>query len=95
MNLNVDSIVLYQPGYAYYVKSEAVLKIVNQLKGFTKIKLLSIFPSQIANLGYNYFAKNRYKWYGKKETCMIPTPEIKSKFLYICFLKNNPNANFI
>ena len=81
MNPNIDSIVLYQPGYAYYVKSEAVFKIVKQLKGFTKIKLFSVFPSQLADLGYNYFAKKRYTWYGKKEACMIPTPEIKAKFL--------------
>lgn len=82
MNPNIDSIVLYQPGYAYYVKSEAIFKIARQLNsGFTLIKVLSIFPSSLANLGYNYFAKNRYNWYGKKNTCMIPSPEIKAKFL--------------
>lgn len=81
MNPNIDSIVLYKPGYAYYVKSEAIFKITNQLKGFTLLKVLSIFPSSLANLGYNFFAKNRYNWYGKKDACMIPTPEIKAKFL--------------
>jgi len=82
INPNIDSIVLYQPGFAYYVKSEAVFKIARQLNsGFTLIKLLSILPSSLADLGYNYFAKNRYNWYGKKEACMIPTPEIKAKFL--------------
>jgi len=82
MNPNIDSIILYQPGQAYYVKSEAIFKIVRQLKsGFTLIKILSFFPSSLANLGYNYFAKNRYDWYGKKEACMIPTAEIRDKFL--------------
>ena len=35
----------------------------------------------VKNIVYNYIAKNRYKWYGKKEACMLPTPEIKAKFL--------------
>ena len=82
MNPNTDSIVLYQPGFAYYVKSEAIFKIARQLNsGFRLIKLLSILPSSLANLGYTYFAKNRYNWYGKKNACMIPSPEIKAKFL--------------
>lgn len=82
INANVDSIVLYQPGIAYYIKSEAVFKITKQLKSnFLFFNLLSILPNSITNLGYDFFAKNRYKWYGKKESCMIPTPEIKSKFL--------------
>ncbi|MGO4818844.1 thiol-disulfide oxidoreductase DCC family protein [Flavobacterium sp. W22_SRS_FP1] len=79
---NIDSIILYEPGVAYYVKSEAALEIAKHLSG--GLALLSVFkvlPSSLSNSIYDYVAKNRYKWFGKKEHCMIPTPELKSKFL--------------
>ena len=78
-----DSILLYNPiknGLTY--KSTAALQIAKQL-GFPT-NILSIFliiPAFIRNWVYNYIAKNRYKWYGKKAACMIPTPELKAKFL--------------
>jgi predicted DCC family thiol-disulfide oxidoreductase YuxK len=43
--------------------------------------MLKIFPKKIRDLVYDYIAKNRYKWFGKTENCMMPTPEIQSKFL--------------
>jgi predicted DCC family thiol-disulfide oxidoreductase YuxK len=43
--------------------------------------IFRIIPIGIRNVLYDYIAKNRYKWYGKKESCMIPTPELKIKFL--------------
>lgn len=82
---NIDSIVLYEPGVAYYYKSDAALQIAKNLNGlFILATVFKIFPAGIRNLLYDYIAKNRYKWYGKKESCMIPTPELKIKFL------NNP-----
>lgn len=77
-----DSILLYQPGYAYYYKAEAALLIAKELGGI--VSLLSIFsflPKTFLNTVYDYVARNRYKWYGKKQECMIPTPEMKAKFL--------------
>lgn len=77
-----DSIILYQPGFAYYYKSEAALEIVKDLGGlFYFGALFSIFPTSFNNYIYDYIAKNRYKWYGKKETCLIPTKELQAKFL--------------
>lgn len=77
-----DSIILYQPGFAYYYKSEAVLEIAKTLGGIFYIgTLFSVFPTSFNNRIYDCIAKNRYKWYGKKEACMIPTKEIKAKFL--------------
>ena len=78
----IDSILLYTPEKGITHKSTAALKIALQL-GFPN-NLLSVFfiiPPFIRNWVYNYIAKNRYKWYGKKESCMIPTQELKSKFL--------------
>lgn len=79
---HIDSIVLYEPGIAYYYKSQAALEIAKRLGGFFHFgTLFRIIPNGIRNWVYDYVAKNRYVWYGKKELCMIPTPEIQSKFL--------------
>lgn len=78
----VDSIVLIEPGVAYYTKSTAALKIAMDFGGIWK--LLYIFtwlPEGFRNRIYDYVAANRYKWFGRKDECMIPTPELKSKFL--------------
>lgn len=79
---NIDSIVLYEPEIAYYYKSSAALQIARSLGGFLHFgTVFRIIPMAIRNRLYDYIAKNRYKWYGKKESCMIPTPELKAKFL--------------
>lgn len=78
----IDSIVLYNPGVAYYYKSSAVLEIADELGGiYSLVSVFKILPEKLRNYIYDYIAKNRYKWYGKKESCMIPTPELKAKFL--------------
>lgn len=79
---NIDSIILYEPGVAYYYKSKAALEIAKNLGGFWHFgTIFKIIPTGIRDQLYDYIAKNRYKWYGKKESCMIPTAELKSKFL--------------
>ena len=78
----IDSIILIEPGVAYYTKSTAAIKIAQSFGGAWQ--LTSVFewvPEKLRNWVYDYIAKNRYKWYGKKDSCMIPTPELKSKFL--------------
>ncbi len=78
----MDSIILYEPGVAYYYKSDAALEIVKDLNAFLKwLIVFKIIPSGLRNPIYDYVARNRYKWYGKKTACMIPTPKSKSKFL--------------
>lgn len=77
-----DSIILYQPGLAYYYKSEAAIEIAKQLGGiFYFASLFLVLPSSFNNYIYDYVAKNRYKWFGKKEACMIPSKEQQAKFL--------------
>ena len=77
-----DSTILYEPGIAYYYKAEAAFKIVKELGGmYSFLSLFSVFPNAVLNYVYDYVAKNRYQWYGKKEACLIPTPELKAKFL--------------
>lgn len=78
----VDSIILFEPENAYYIKSEAALKIMKEFSGFWKLmQIFSILPNSFNNIFYDFVARNRYKWYGKKDSCMIPTPELKAKFL--------------
>ncbi len=77
----VDSIILYVPGEAYYLKSEAAMQIAKDLKSWHKIISYLSFTGSLGNFIYDYVAKNRYRWFGKKETCMIPTKELKVKFL--------------
>lgn len=65
-----------------FTKSKAALKILNELGGFWKFFHVLIYvPKFIRDFGYTLIAKNRYRIFGKKETCMIPTPEIASRFL--------------
>jgi predicted DCC family thiol-disulfide oxidoreductase YuxK len=79
---NIDSIVLYEPGKAYYYKSTAALEIAKKLGGLlTYGTIFKIIPSSLRDILYDYIAKNRYKWYGKQESCMISTSELQSKFL--------------
>ncbi|MCH3882640.1 MULTISPECIES: thiol-disulfide oxidoreductase DCC family protein [Tenacibaculum] len=78
----IDSIILVEENYSYTIKSSAALKIAANFGGFWKMtQLFWVFPSVIRNLVYDFIAKNRYKWFGKKESCMIPTKELKSKFI--------------
>ncbi|MGB1269666.1 MAG: thiol-disulfide oxidoreductase DCC family protein [Flavobacteriaceae bacterium] len=78
----LDSIILYIPNEAYYVKSTAAIKIISRFPGAWKLlSIFSIIPASIRDFIYDVVAKNRYKWYGKQNQCRIPTPELKSKFL--------------
>lgn len=78
----IDSIILIDPNTAYYIKSSAALEIGKSFGGGWR--LLSIFewvPRPIRDWIYDLIAKNRYSWFGKQNDCMIPTPELKAKFL--------------
>lgn len=78
----IDSVLLINPGVAFYAKSDAALEIGKHLKGYrTLSKLLLLIPNRLRNIVYDFVARNRYKWYGKKDECMIPTKELRKKFL--------------
>ncbi|MBD1261343.1 thiol-disulfide oxidoreductase DCC family protein [Maribacter polysiphoniae] len=78
----VDSIILIEPGVAYYTKSTAALKIGTSFGGAWKLlTVLELIPSSLSDIVYDFVARNRYQWYGKMDACMIPTPELKAKFL--------------
>lgn len=79
----IDSILLYNPEkHTITYKSSAALHIAKRL-GFplNLMALFMIVPPFIRNWVYDYIAEHRYRWFGKKEVCMIPTPELQSKFM--------------
>jgi predicted DCC family thiol-disulfide oxidoreductase YuxK len=76
-----DSILLIDQD-RIHVKSTAALRIARHLSGgYPLLYGFMIVPSFIRNWVYDIIAKNRYKWFGRKDSCMIPTPELKNKFL--------------
>ena len=76
-----DSFVVIENGKAYQ-KSEAALRLYNRLPWYWKwTQVFWIVPKFIRDAVYNLIAKNRYSWFGKKEECVVPTAEIKAKFL--------------
>ncbi|HRN95150.1 MAG: thiol-disulfide oxidoreductase DCC family protein [Chitinophagales bacterium] len=78
---NFDSIVLIENGKIYQ-RSDAALRIAKQLSGAWKLfYAFIIVPRFIRDAVYNIVAKNRYRWFGKKNECMLPKPEWKHRFL--------------
>lgn len=63
-------------------KSTAALTVAVELGGWWKLLgVFFIFPAIFRDIFYNFIAKNRYRWFGKAESCRMPTPELRSKFL--------------
>jgi predicted DCC family thiol-disulfide oxidoreductase YuxK len=78
-----DSLVLIENSKAY-VKSSAALKVSTYLKGlYPALLAFMIIPSFIRNWVYDFIARNRYKWFGKSDSCMLPAPSVKQRFLSV------------
>jgi predicted DCC family thiol-disulfide oxidoreductase YuxK len=75
-----NSFILFENG-KFFTRSTAALKMFSQLKGWGWVKIFWIVPEFIRDSVYNLIARNRYKWFGKKEECWLPTPELKERFL--------------
>jgi len=77
----IDSVVLIENGRAF-MHSTAALKIAQKLGGVWQIfSVFQFVPRSARDFFYRLFARNRYRLFGKKEVCMMPTPEIKARFL--------------
>lgn len=77
----MDSIILIENDAAF-IKSTAILRIAKQLNGIYPLAYsFIIIPTFIRNFFYDFIARNRYKWWGKNDSCMIPTDEVKEKFI--------------
>ena len=74
--------VVYQDGSELTTKSDAVLQILNEVGGVWKVTSLGkLLPKPLRDSAYEMVAENRYKLFGKKETCRLPTPEERSRFV--------------
>lgn len=78
---NLKSVILVEKG-RIYTKTTAALRIAKKLSGgWPLLYAFIIVPAPIRDVVYNVIAKYRYKWWGERDACMIPTPEIRKKFL--------------
>ena len=78
---SLSSVILIDNGKAY-TQSSAAIRICKYLNGGWKLFYgLMIIPKFIRDFFYNIIARNRYKWFGKKEECMMPAAELKERFL--------------
>ena len=82
--LDVDvlsSVLLIEEGRVWQ-ESSAALRIARHLPGAWKLlRILAAVPRPLRDAGYRWIARNRYRWFGKAETCWLPTPELKARFL--------------
>jgi predicted DCC family thiol-disulfide oxidoreductase YuxK len=77
----LTSVVLVEKGQVFQ-KSNAVLKLLNHLSWYWQwAQVFWIVPRFIRDGIYDWIARNRYQWFGKQDTCMIPTPELTARFL--------------
>jgi predicted DCC family thiol-disulfide oxidoreductase YuxK len=78
---NTDSFV-YITGNRAYLRSSAALKVMEQLPWYWRwTKVFWLVPKVLRDSVYDFVAKHRYQWFGRKETCMIPGPDVRNRFL--------------
>ena len=78
---NINSFIFIDNEKCYY-KSSAALRISKNLNGLWKLLyFLLVVPRPIRDFFYGILANNRYKWFGKKDICILPSPEIRKRFL--------------
>ena len=77
----LDTLVLVEAGHVY-VKSTAALRIVRRLRSrWRALYGLIAVPRPVRDFAYDWFARRRYRWFGKREECMVPTAEVRGRFL--------------
>lgn len=78
---SLSSVVLIEGGRVWQ-ESAAALRIARHLRGPWKLlRIFVIVPRPLRDLVYRWIARNRYRWFGKAETCWLPTPELEERFL--------------
>ena len=77
----LGSILLLEDG-ALFSKSDAVLRIARRLRWpWPVVSVLGVVPRAMRDVVYDWVARNRYRWFGKRETCMLPSPQDARRFL--------------
>lgn len=79
---NTLTTVVFIDGGRAYTQSSAALRICKYLnRGWPLLYGLIIIPPFLRNAVYNLVARNRYRWFGKKDSCMLPPPGVRNRFL--------------
>ncbi len=82
-NVGIDTFLLIKDGQCF-IFSSAALEITKDLTGFWYLfNILKLIPAPVRDFFYKLFARNRYKLFGRKEHCMVPTTAIRSRFVGI------------
>ena len=77
----IDSLVFFEEE-KFSVSSTAALRTLSYLAGWERyLKILLVVPRPLRDLVYRFVAKYRYKWFGRREQCMVPTAELEERFL--------------
>lgn len=77
----LDSVILVEGG-RWYGESDAVLRMARHLGGAWKaLAVFRLIPRPVRDWAYRLVARHRYRWFGKKESCWLPTPELRRRFL--------------
>ena len=77
----LDSVVLIE-GARWYARSDAALRIARRLSGaWPLLALLRVLPRPLRDWAYDFVARNRYRWFGRQDACMLPTPTLRARFL--------------
>lgn len=77
---NFDTLILIENDQVF-IKSKAVFKIAKYLPKYACLSIFRFIPIFISNFFYDVISKNRLNWFGKRETCWLPTKELKERFL--------------
>ncbi len=77
----LSTVVLYEAG-RFFTHSDVPLRVWRQLGGaWSWLYALRVVPRALRDAVYDWVARNRYRWFGRREQCMIPTPELRARFL--------------
>jgi len=77
----LSTVVLYEDG-GFYTHSDVPLRVWRRLGGaWSWLYSFRLLPKALRDAVYNWVARNRYRWFGRRQACMIPTPDLRDRFL--------------
>jgi predicted DCC family thiol-disulfide oxidoreductase YuxK len=81
-SIPLSSVILLEDDGRIYRESAAVLRVLKGLSGLWPLMYaFVIIPAPIRDRVYRWIARNRYRWFGKRDQCMLPTPEVRDRFI--------------
>lgn len=80
-SIGADTVIVYDEG-RFYSRSGAIVRIARRLHGIWRLGyLLVVIPRPVRDMVYDFVARNRYRWFGRRETCRVPTDVDRDRFL--------------